>query len=133
MVERICPECRAGNELDAHNCASCGATLVEALARRPGGILQRNAGALPARWQQAGKAVALGAVALAVEAGAAWLQHRAAQKPAPLAQRPSSPTTHRRGYVARQRVWETYENGSLSRRVVEQTLWSLPEDDAARR
>ncbi len=126
MVERICPDCRAGNELEAHECASCGATLVEALARRPGGILQRNAGALPARWQQAGKAAALGVVALAMEAGAAWLQHRAAQKPAPLARRPSAP---RRGYVARQRVWETYENGSLSRRVVEQTMWSLPDDD----
>lgn len=126
MVERICPDCRTGNELEAHECASCGATLVEALARRPGGILHRNVPALPARWQQAGKAAALGVVALAVEAGAAWLQQRAAQKPAPLARRDTAP---RRGYIARQRVWETYENGSLSRRVVEQTMWSLPDDD----
>src|SRR5687768_4671006 len=109
MVERICASCEAGNALDALRCTSCGAVLEEALARRPNSFLSRNSQALPARWHQAGKAVALGAVALAVEAGAAWLQHRAARPrghaPAPLA-RSVAPKPH--SYVARQRVWETY-------------------------
>jgi hypothetical protein len=125
MVEKICASCEAGNALDAVRCANCGATLEAALARRPSSFLSRNTPALPARWQQAGRAVALGAVALAVEAGAAWLQHRAAQKPAPLA-RSEAPKRH--SYVARQRVWETYNSGELTRRVVEQTVWHLPDE-----
>ena len=126
MVERICPECEAGNPRDAQRCVECGYLLEQPLARQTGGMLARRAPALPARWQQAGKAVALGAVALAVEAGAAWLQQRSAQKPAPLARRPVS----REGAViARHRVWETYESGALTRRVVEQTVWRFPDED----
>jgi hypothetical protein len=129
MVEKICASCEAGNALDAVRCANCGATLEEALARRPNSFLNRTSPALPARWQQAGRAVALGAVALAVEAGAAWLQHRATRPrghpPAPLA-RSTAPKRH--SYVARQRVWETYNGGELSRRVVEQTVWHLPDE-----
>jgi len=126
MTERICPECNAGNALEAERCAKCSAPLQTALVPQPTTALSRSALTLPVRWQQAGKAVALGAVALAVEVGAAWLQHRSAQKPMPLARRPSPARTA--GYVARQRVWETFENGQLTRRVVEQTLWQLPGD-----
>jgi hypothetical protein len=82
---------------------------------------------LPVRWERAGKAVALGAVALAVEVGAALLQQRNSAKPAPLARRSNgTESSSPRRFVARQRVWETYEqDGRLSRRVVEQTLWRL--------
>ena len=131
MVERICPQCQADNLLEARRCAECGAELhvedTRPLAKRPGSALIRRVPAVPVRWQQASKAAALGAVALAVEAGAAWMQRRAAARPAPLARRqPSEQTPMRaKGFVARQRVWETYERGRLSRRVVEQTVWHL--------
>jgi hypothetical protein len=125
MVERVCPTCAQGNPIDAAFCTSCGGALEAPLARRARSSLARLAPELPVRWQQAGKAVALGAVTLAVEAGAAWLQHRAAQKPAPLAR---SPRSGGASYVARQRVWETYEDGNLRRRVVEQTIWHLPDE-----
>ena len=130
MVERICSTCRADNALDARHCAECGNALDQALMKQPGGALALRVPALPARWQQAGKAVALGAVALAVEVGAAWLHQRAANKPAPLVLKgrtePASRTTH--GYVAQQRVWETYEGGEMTRRFVEQTVWRLGDE-----
>ncbi len=129
MLERICPSCHEGNELEAIECVHCRTTLQAPLARRPAAGLSRAVPALPTRWQQAGKAAALGVVALAVEAGAVWLQHRAAQKPMPLARASSRPETGQRSrVVARQRVWETYEGGSLTHRVVEQTVWHLPDD-----
>jgi hypothetical protein len=125
MIERICPECATGNPLEVEQCGACGCSLEAPLVRRSSGPLSRLTPGLPVRWQQAGKAVALGAVALAVEAGAAWLQQRAAQKPAPLA-RPTR--TRPAGFVAQQRVWETFENGTLRRRVIEQTVWRFPEE-----
>ena len=131
MVERICPACQGDNAMDALECASCGASLAaQPLAKRAETGLSRFTPALPVRWQRAGKAVALGAVAVAVEVGAAWLQHRSSSKPAPLARRDHvEPARSRRtGFVARQRVWETFENGQLRQRVVEQTLWRLPDE-----
>jgi hypothetical protein len=129
MLERVCQMCQTGNPVDATVCIECRGMLDQPLARQPQHSLTRRVPALPARWERAGKAVALGAVALAVEVGAAWLQQRNNAKPAPLARRSgetdqSAPRT----FVARQRVWETFEaDGRLSRRVVEQTLWRLDE------
>ena len=125
MVERICPLCSVGNELEAQTCAECGAALEAPLVQARRALLARSLPQLPVRWQRAGKAVALGAVTLAVEAGAAWLQQRAARKPAPLARRTSTPNA---AWVAQQRVWETFEGGELKRRVVEQTVWRMPEE-----
>ena len=129
MIERICAVCRTGSPLDALSCVECGAFLDQPLAERPRSALVRRLPAIPVRWQRAGKVAALGAVALAVEAGAAWLQHREAARPAPLARRePLDQTPRRRvGFVARQRIWETYQGDKLSHRVVEQTLWQIEE------
>lgn len=127
MVERICPSCGTGNEIETRICLACGAALGGELAQRPREALSLPFGTLPVRWQQAGKAAALGVAALAVEAGAAWLQHRAARRPMPLARTMPSRAPRER-FVARQRVWETYEAGKLTRRVVEQTLWHLGDE-----
>ena len=128
MIERICGACGGGNAAEAETCSGCGAALEQSLARRQGSAITRQLPALPARWQQAGKAVALGAVALAVEVGAAWLQQRAAGKPAPLVRVTPQPTSPGPRLVARQRVWDTYEAGVLSRRVVEQTVWRMQDE-----
>jgi hypothetical protein len=138
MIERVCPTCNAGVAIDATVCEECGMALEQPLAVQPRGKLARRLPAMPVRWQRAGKAVALGAVALAVEVGATWLHHRSAARPAPLARRPDSTRvppatsnpgpTYRGKFVARQRIWETYEGNRLSRRVVEQTLWQFPDD-----
>ena len=133
MVERICSTCGAGVALDADVCEVCAMALHQPLAAQPRAALARRGTTLPVRWQRAGKAVALGAVALAVEAGAAWLkqrEQRGTTGPAPLARRTSSGPLPpvRGGFVARQRVWETYDGERLSRRVVEQTIWHLPDE-----
>ncbi len=126
MIERICPTCQAGNTPDATTCVACGDHLEQPLMRRAG-TLARRVDALPEQWQRAGKAIVVGAVAVAVEVGAAWLKQRADKRPAPLARvntpQASSPQA---AVVARQRVWETYEAGELTRRVVEQTIWRVP-------
>ena len=127
MLERICPTCQTGNNPDATTCTECGTIFEQPLARRSEGRLAQRGAQLPARWQQAGKAVALGAVALAVEVGAAWLQQRNASKGTALVPTESQRaiTPKRSGFVARQRVWETYEGDRLTQRVIEQTVWNL--------
>lgn len=128
MVERICQHCAAGNPPDGDVCLACGVRLDHPLAVRGGTALSLSPAMLPQRWQRAGKALALGAVALAVEVGAAWLKQRGDARPAPLARRSvERAPSGRTRVVARQRVWETYEHGRLSQRVVEQTLWQMPE------
>ena len=129
MIERVCPGCGIGNPVEAEQCAECRAPFDQSLVHQPQRSLARRVPALPARWQRAGKAVALGAVALAVEAGAAWLQQRNNAKPAPLARSPGAvEPSQPRTFMARQRVWETYElDGRLSRRVVEQIWWRSEE------
>src|SRR3954451_11230939 len=87
MLERVCPVCETGNPVDAEQCGTCHALLDQPLVLQSQRPLARRVPALPARWERAGKAVALGAVALAVEVGAAWLQQRNNAKPAPLARR----------------------------------------------
>ncbi len=128
MVERICPECRMSNTIDADRCEECDALIEQPMVQRQTTGLVHQSSTVPIRWQRAGKAVALGAVALAVEVGAAWLQQRSNKQAAPLARRTAQTPQNMRRYVARQRVWETYEQGALTRRVVEQTVWHLPED-----
>lgn len=128
MVERICPRCRTPNALDADECVQCGARIEQPLVQRPNTALAQLSAAVPARWQQVGKAAALGAVAVAVEVGAAWLQQRGGKRTTALVRATSASPQRTRRYVARQRVWENYEGGTLTRRVVEQTVWNLPED-----
>ena len=121
MIERICPQCKAGNSMAAQQCGACGADLEEPV-NRPARLLRRLP-AVPVRLQHAGMAAALGAVALAVEAGAAWLKQRGMIQAELRAEgkRPTRPS----GFVAQQRIWETYEEGTLRQRVVEQTIWRL--------
>ncbi len=129
MIERVCPGCGTGNPVEAEQCTECWAPFDQPLVYQSQRPLARRVPALPARWQRAGKAVALGAVALAVEAGAAWLQQRNNAKPAPLARSPGAvEPSQPRTFMARQRIWETYEpDGRVSRRVVEQIWWRSEE------
>ncbi len=130
MIERVCRQCQAGNPVDSLRCAMCGAVLEQPLARRPVTALARQAAKLPERWQRGGKAIALGAIAIAVEAGAAWLKQRA-ERPSTEVAPESAPRirTEPRTLVARQRVWETYDQGQLTQRVVEQTVWRFPDSN----
>lgn len=136
MVERICPACKYGNAVDSQYCNKCGAAL-ERLVRvppEPSTALAKRGAALPVRWQQIGKTVAIGAVALAAEAGLAWLKKRIENPPsAPLARNePHIPakkhTNQRTTTVISQRVIEITQEGDGSSRVEDRHVWRKIEE-----
>ena len=75
-----CPQCRHGNPPENRFCGACGAALesggqlVRRTESRP--ITARRA-LLPAELKPIGRALAIGLVTLAAEAGLAWLRRRA--------------------------------------------------------
>lgn len=138
MVERICPACRHANPIENRYCGACGQGLEpQPLARRPETAITIAGQQLPAaQLRQVGKAVALGLAAVAAEAGMAWLRKKAAggsalpavslaRKPEPttaLAERAAAPLASAITVVS-QRVVEVWEEGSLTRQVIEKHVW----------
>lgn len=142
MVERICPQCGHGNSLDQYFCGKCGAALERLipapLSPQP---LARLSAALPVRWRDVGRAVAISAVALAAEAGIAWLARRIEQRQAPVV--PSTPlarigapaaplSTAREATsivtIISERVIELIDDGSGTQRISERTFWHRIEE-----
>lgn len=142
MVERICPQCGHGNSLDHHFCGKCGAALERLLpAPLSPQPLVRLSAALPARWRDVGRAVAISAVALAAEAGIAWLARQIAQRQAPVV--PSTPPARIATPAAllspareatnivtiiSERVIEFIDDGNGTRRISERTFWRRIEE-----
>ena len=129
MVERICPRCERGNP-DTHSfCGYCGAALErpeQLPARRGNSALSRVSSRLPAHWRPAGRVVALGVAAVAVEVGRAVLAQQ--QRPRGTAiipyRHPPVPATGRVIALAR-RINETWRGGELVQRSDEQIMWVL--------
>jgi hypothetical protein len=139
MVERICSMCQAGNPLDDRYCGKCGAPLERLLpAPRQSTALARLNQVLPVNWQQVGRTVAIGAVALAAEVGLAWLNRRlnaaqpnATTSPTTLAVRPTT-SEQRPAHVVTilsQRVIEFVdgEPGKPSQ-IIERHVWRKIEE-----
>jgi hypothetical protein len=138
MVERVCPRCQHGNPLENQHCGQCGAVLVRLLpAGRDEQALSVAGVQLPVSLRQVSQGLAIGLAAIAAEAGMAWLRSRAArigsvppaitQAPASLAKRPQPGvepsalgeiTT-----IVSQRILEVWENGELTRKVIERSAW----------
>jgi hypothetical protein len=124
MVERICPRCESANLATHARCAQCGAALEQSLALRPSHALSKRVPRLPAQWKQHGRIVALGVATLAAQI-AVDLLNRRQQHIVPL--RPAPQTTQTARVVALgQRVSETWRDGQLQQRVVEQVVWLAP-------
>jgi hypothetical protein len=135
MVERICPQCQHGNPLENRFCGACGSSLErQELATRPQAGLTVAGRPLPMRqMRQVGSAVALSIAAVAAEAGLAWLKRRVDQGGQPQASQPlarSAPqqVTPASGSpsvvtIISQRVVEIWDQGSLTRQVVEKHIW----------
>jgi hypothetical protein len=133
MVERICPACQHGNPLDNRFCGSCGHALEQQLpAVRQQAALALRGVALPVPWKQVSKTVAIGLATLAAEAGLAWLRRKVeGGAPAAVAAPPTRALVPTRSgqpasdavTVVSQRVLEVWEQGDLTRRVVERTFW----------
>ncbi|PMP81099.1 MAG: zinc ribbon domain-containing protein [Roseiflexus castenholzii] len=142
MVERICSQCGHGNPLDHHFCGKCGAALERLLpAPLLSQPLARLGASIPARWRDVGRAVAISAVALAAEAGIAWLARRIEQRntpmnlpspalqvvkpaPQPLATRAAANVVT----IISERVIEFIDDDNGTRRISERAFWRRIEE-----
>lgn len=81
MLEQICPECQHGNPLDNRFCGQCGESLTgHAIVPRQETGLTVAGYRLPAeQLKQVGQTVAMSLLAIAAEAGLAWLRRRVGQ------------------------------------------------------
>jgi hypothetical protein len=135
MVERICPACQHGNPMENRYCGACGVSLEHnALATRREDAIVIAGQSIPlAQVKQVSRAVAVGLAAVAAEAGIAWLKRRAERVGVPttaLAARPgqealtpgASPVADVVTIVS-QRVVEIWDQGSLTRQIVEKHVW----------
>jgi hypothetical protein len=143
MVERICPACRYGNTVDSHYCSKCGTALerIVPASRAPtqaSTAITIAGRMLPVRWRQIGTTVAVGAAALAAEAGIAWLRRRieaGAATPGPLARRrgeqplsaPAKADPAQRAQsvttIISQRVIEVTETSDGARTISDRQVW----------
>jgi hypothetical protein len=145
MVERICPSCQHGNPLENRYCGACGASLdrdaLVAQAADSGARITLAGRQLPlAQVKQVGAALAVGLATLAAEAGMAYLRRRvdqlttpgavstpsAAERAAPITRRSTHPVADTVTIVS-QRVVEIWDQGSLSRQIVEKHVWRREE------
>jgi hypothetical protein len=148
MVERICPQCHFGNPLEHRFCGRCGISLERnQLAPPPETGLNLSNLNVPDSLKQVGQAMAVSLVALAAEAGMAWLRRRVNQigqqpityqttpvtyQQVPAATQPTSssivPTVAvppaSEVTVHRHRVVQVWEHGVLTHQSVERTTWS---------
>jgi hypothetical protein len=137
MVERICPTCQHGNPLENRFCGACGAALDrDAMVPHRADAIVIAGQTIPlAQLRQAGRAVAIGLAAVAVEAGAAWLRRRNAQADLPtsaltVAPHPTPDFVPTAGAavanvvtIVSQRVIEVWDEGNLTRQIVEKHVW----------
>lgn len=121
MVERVCPACGASNEVTASFCTTCAEELEQHLVQRSKYALTQRLPQIPARWQPAAKAVALGVTALALEVGTALLRKEQAPPTTTALARRDDPALKLR--AVRRRVWRTYRQGNLEYESVEETQW----------
>jgi len=132
MVERICPRCERDNPNTHSFCGFCGAALehtAQLPARQNSSPLARVSSRLPARWRPAGRVVALGVAAVAVEIGRAALAQQMRPRGTAIVpfRQPPPPASGRVIGLAR-RVHETWRGGELVQRSDEQIMWVLRDD-----
>ena len=142
MVEQICPECQHGNPLDNRFCGQCGTSLTgHSLAPRQETGLTIAGYHLPAeQLKQVGQTVAVSLLAIAAEAGVAWLRRRvglvdvAPGVANPTGQLPAvkgktalvatpSPSVRRVVSVFSQRVVAVWSENGFVRQTVERVTW----------
>jgi predicted amidophosphoribosyltransferase len=131
MVERICPACQHGNPLENRYCGACGASLEHnAIIPHSEGAITIAGQSIPlAQVKQVSRAVAVGLAAVAAEAGIAWLKRRTERAGLPVIARPAAEALQRSltpanpdpnvVTIVSQRIVEFWDEGSLTRQIVE--------------
>jgi hypothetical protein len=130
-TRQLCPYCQYANELENQFCGQCGKQLGGHIpaGSRSSAITVGNGSLLPApSLKQVGQAVAVSLVALAAEAGLILLRRRLnhLRRPAapaePQALVPQQPQTQPRTVLS-QRIVQVWQNGRLTGRLSEQSIW----------
>jgi hypothetical protein len=124
MMQRICAHCQHSNPMENHYCGQCGATLHALVPQGKNELV--TYGRPTTQLKQISQTVAVSLLALAAEAGLAYLRRRlgsesmAVSRPKtnlPASQMPSPPT------AVGLRVTEVHQNGRLIQRTVEKMAW----------
>lgn len=135
MTQQICASCRHPNNLDDQFCARCGQSLMPfSLASRNRPAMTVGSGSLlPApALKQVGQAVAVSLLAIAAEAGLAWLRRRVRQMDQPAGKEKTMALVPRpqrlqrpeeRKTILSWRVVQVWRDGRLSGQLVEQSVW----------
>lgn len=125
MMQRICTHCQYSNPADNHYCGQCGATLYALVPQGKKEMLP--VGPSSTQLQQIGQTVAVGLLALAAEAGLAYLRRRFGSETMPTRQDPIDLTPFQTPFppptMVSLRVTEVHQNGRLIQRTVEKMAW----------
>lgn len=135
MTQKLCPSCAAQNPLENRYCGRCGSRLDQPLvAPRTAELTIGRSPLLPGpTLRQVGRAAAASLVAVAAEAGLAWLRRRAGQSrpslPA-LRQPASSPPAKalpapagRVSAIFGRRIVRRWQQGRQGQETVEEEVW----------
>lgn len=140
MTEKICPHCRHDNPLENDFCGRCGAPLETALVPRPHSpLVIGKSTRLPAPLvKQVARAAAASLLALAAEAGIAWLRRRAEPattptvlRPSPIQKKEQERLPEPRGWgttIFSRRVIQVWERGRLRGQGVEESVWQWQDE-----
>jgi hypothetical protein len=135
MTQKLCPACAAQNALENSFCGRCGSRLDRPLVAQRSQELTIGRGTLlPApALRQVGRAAAASLVAIAAEAGLAWLRRRAESGEPPLpirakgtAKEPRQALPAPGGRVSAmfgRRIVRRWQQGSRGQETVEEEVW----------
>jgi hypothetical protein len=135
MTQKLCPACAAQNPLENRYCGRCGSRLDQPLvAPRSSELTIGRGSLLPApTMRQVGRAAAASLLAIAAEAGLAWLRRRADEtKPELPARQKSAPSLPVKGLPAPagrvsaifgRRIVRRWQQGRQGQETVEEEVW----------
>lgn len=135
MTQKICPRCQYDNALENDFCGRCGARLETALThRRESPLSIGQSSRLPAPLvRQVVRAATASLLAIAADAGLAWLRRRSEPETSPTVLRPTPierkekqrlpAPTHRGVTIFSRRIIQVWERGRLRGEGVEESVW----------
>jgi hypothetical protein len=134
MTQKVCPACAAPNALENRFCGRCGSRLEQPLVapRRPELAIGRRLLLPSPTLRQAGRAAA-SLVAIAAEAGLAWLRRRAeGAEPVAVTRSKAGPAQPAKALPAppgrvsaifRRRIVRRWQQGRHGQEIVEEEVW----------
>jgi len=135
MTQKLCPSCAAQNPLENRYCGRCGSRLDQPLvAPRSAELIIGRRSLLPApTLRQVGRAAAASLLAIAAEAGLAWLRRRAEQDEPTVPERVKASSSlparalpapsGRVSAIFGRRIVRRWQQGRQGQETVEEEVW----------